>query len=449
MNEPALAFLMVPYAAAILFVIADLRGTFARTPVRTPPLASSAWAAIVAALYLAQIAVSWWAATHQLDPRLPYGWLPLPVIDMRSSPHDLLSAAVVAIGAAQAYALLGLYRSAPSRRVVVAGFIVMAVMSVASPSLASFDPYGYVHNALLGPLAYTPPLTAFPGEYHVIDLWFGQPTSTLYGPLWLPIVRMITIAAPSLFAKLIALRCANLLFFIALLALIRATGLPRRYLAIAALNPALLFQYVSNAHNDVIAVVVLMMAVAIVPQRQVLAGALVAVAGLVKLPFAILGLPLFSNVAPLYRRLLLCAAAVAATVAFSWLGAGEPYLRALAHFGVHAGPWRYWHLPALVLAVALLCCAIFSNRRYRSAVWILPTVGAFGIPIVYPWYFLWGLIYAMRRRRVLRHILLGFPLAAALVQHEFWSPITILVVFPILTAVLCLSLTPRAKASAA
>jgi hypothetical protein len=290
--------------------------------------------------------------------------------------------------------------------------------------------------------AYTPPLTPFPGEYHVIDLWFGQPTSTLYGPLWLPIVRAVTGAAPGLFAKLIALRVANLAFLIALLALLRGAGLRRRMLAIAALNPALLFQFVANAHNDVIAVVVLVMAYGIVRGRAVVASGLVAVAGLIKLPFAVLGLPIFSQVRPFWWRASLCGAAVLATVALSWLSVGVPYLHALQKFGVHAGPWRYWHLPALAVAIALLAVAIAGGRRYRSAVWIIPAIGAFGIPIVYPWYFLWGLIYALPRRRVLRHLLVGFPLAAAMIQHEFWTPITLMVLFPMLTIAFCLTLAP-------
>jgi hypothetical protein len=100
--------------------------------------------------------------------------------------------------------------------------------------------------------------------------------------------------------------------------------------------------------------------------------------------------------------------------------------------------------------MVLLVVAIPGGRRYRSAVWLIPTIGAFGIPIVYPWYFLWGLIYALPRRRVLRHLLVGFPLAAAMVQHEFWSPITIFVLVPLLAAALCVTLVPgRVKAKVA
>ena len=260
---------------------------------------------------------------------------------------------------------------------------------------------------------------------------------------------MITAPAPDLLGKLIALRCANLGFLTAAFVLLRAFGVRGRMLAIAVLNPAMFFQFVANAHNDAIALAVLLAAAVVVRRRPVVAAGLVSIAGLVKLPFAVLGLPLFSGVRfPL--RVALCAAAVAATLLFSWFGGGLPYVHALSNFGVAPGPWRYWHIPAVLAAGAFLAVAIAGGRRYRSAVWIVPAIGAFGIPYVYPWYFAWGLAYALQRRRVLRHLLAGFPLAAALMQHEFWSPITIVVIFPIVTAALCLTLPNlRARASAA
>jgi hypothetical protein len=444
-----LAIMLIPYAAALLFVAADLRGAFARTPMPTPGLPAWFWVMTSVGLYAGQTMISWWASTHQLHSPVAAHWLPIPVVYVGSQANDVLSVIVVLVGAAQAYALLGLYRSNPSRPVLVAGFSVMAAIALASPSLTSFDAYGYVHNALLGILSYAPPPTPFPGEYHVFDLWFGRPTSTLYGPLWLPIVRMITILAPTLTSKLIALRIANLVFFAALLALLRALGQSRRMIAIVALNPAIFFQFVANAHNDIIGVIVLLAAAALVAKQRPIATGLVSVAGLIKLPFVVLGLPLFSNVGPPSRRLALCGIAVVATLAFSWLGGGEPYARSLMEFGIHAGPWRYWHLPALLAAAAFLTIAIAGGRRYRSAVWLIPSIGTFGIAVIYPWYFLWSFVYALPRRRVLRHLLVGFPLAAALVQPEFWSPITLFVIFPLLTAALCaplLRLTQRAAA---
>ena len=180
MNDAVLAIFLVPYAAAAIFVIADLRGSFARSHVPTPPLSGALWVLAGTLLYAAQLGLSWWAATHQADPRFSYRLLPLPVVDLTGTPHDLLSVAVVAIGAAQSYVLLGLYRSNPSHRVLVAGFAALAAMSLSSPSFASFDPYGYVHNSLLGRLAYAPPAAPFAGEYHVIDSGFTDrlPRST-------------------------------------------------------------------------------------------------------------------------------------------------------------------------------------------------------------------------------------------------------------------------------
>jgi len=444
-----LALLLIPYAVALLFAIADLRGRFAQVRIPTPHLSSGTWTALSAALYVVQNGVVWWAAAHQADQRFPYSMVPFPILDMRSAPNDVLTVVFVVLATVQTYALLGLYRSNPARATIALGFAFMAAVSLCAPALTSFDPYGYIHNAILGRLAYTPPESPFPGEYHVIDLWFGRPTSTVYGPLWLPLVAMIVGGVSGLLAKLLALRAANLLFFIALLALLSASGLPRRILAVAALNPALLFQFVANAHNDVIAVTVLLLGVHVVRRSAVLASGIVAVAGLIKLPYAILGLPMFAAVRPVWRRVLVCGAAIAATLVLSWYGGGHAYLHSLQHYGIAPGPWRYWHLPVLFAAGVLLLVAIAGGRRYRSAVWLMPVIGTFGIPFVYPWYFLWGLIYALPRHRVLGHLLVGFPLAAALVQDEFRSPITLLVLFPVVAALLCLPRQPATLAERA
>jgi len=59
----------------------------------------------------------------------------------------------------------------------------------------------------------------------------------------------------------------------------------------------------------------------------------------------------------------------------------------------------------------LILLATASKRRLRAAVWIIPMLSA----AIYPWYFLWGLPYALARRRVLSYLLVCFPFVTVLV----------------------------------
>lgn len=454
--------LTLPYVAALLFAIAELRGWLPARAPRTPALAPPVWIAALILTYAVQLAAIAYAATNLSDVVAWRLTMPFPVADVDMLHPDAVAAVYVACAAVQSYALLALYRCRPSRRAVVAGAAVLAAMSLASPALASFDAYGYVHNAILGLQSYTPPPRPFQGEFHVIDLWFGKPTATLYGPLWLAIDRIVTAAAPSLFTKIAALRIFNALLYAAAIALLRGLRVPRRILATVALNPGMMFQFVTNVHNDIIAIDLLLGAAALARTRSAAAGGLFAAAGLVKLPYLALGLPVFSSVRPMPRRLIAVALGIAAAAVVPWFAGGSGYVAALTQHASPAHVALEWRLIPAGIAVAALVAALLGARRYIAALWFIPSLGAFelpwasasgqafAMPWILPWYFIWGLPYALNRHRILGFLTVSFPLLAAIVAPEVLR-LRVLLVLEFAAIVVCASrwfLRPPMESSA-
>jgi hypothetical protein len=427
-------FLMIPYLAALALLLIELGGGLPRRAPRTPLLPAWLWLAALVATYAAQLAAVRYGATHLLTPSAWREAMPIPVLFIDARHVDALSAVYLFCGALQSYALLALYRARPSRAFVAGGAAALLAMSFAAPAFASFDPYGYVHNALLGLQAYSPPATPFQGEYRVIDLWFGKPTATLYGPLWLAIVRLVTGAMPTLLAKLLALRAFNLVLYVVLLLLLRALGLPRRIVVAAALNPALMMQFVANAHNDVIAVDLIAGAAILARRYPAAAVGTIAIAGLVKLPYVLLGLPVLAAVRSKGLRYAGCAAAIGVALAGSWLGGGAAYARALTNHGFASHVQNEWHLVPVLIAVAAIVVAVAGGRRLIGALWMIPSIGAFGSPILFPWYLTWSFPYALARRRIAGFLLVAFPFVSALVMPEFLRVWTLFFVFPLAVA---------------
>jgi hypothetical protein len=422
--------LVLPYAAAALFALVELRGQLPSRAPRTPTLAPWLWIVALIVTYALQLFAIRYAATHLTNSVAWRLAMPFPVADVDMLHPDAVAAIYVACAALQSYALLALYRCRPSLRAIAWGTAVLAAMSLCVPALSSFDAYGYVHNAILGLRSYTPPAQPFLGEYHVIDLWFGKPTATLYGPLWLAIDRLVTASAPTLLTKIVALRVFNGLLYAAAIALLRGLGMPRRILVVVALNPAMMFQIIANVHNDIIAIDLLLGAAALARTRTAAASGLFAVAGLVKLPYLALGLPVFSAVRSVPYRVVAIVAGIAVTLTLSWFGGGAGYVASLAGHASSAHVAAVWRVVPAAIALAALVAALFGARRYIAALWFIPAIGAFelpwitasgqafSVPWILPWYFIWGLPYALNRHRILGFLTVGFPLMAAIAAPE-------------------------------
>jgi hypothetical protein len=415
-----------------------------RTP-KTPKLPSWVWVAWLVASYAVQLGIVRYAALNQDGMPLWRLSMPIPVVDDRgltTANGDVLTAAMLILAALQSYGLLALYRSHVSRRGLWIGCGAMLALSVAAPALMSFDDYGYVRSAMLGISSYTPADVPFEGDYHIFNLWFNGPTYNLYGPLWIVLAQVVTFAAPTLLAKLVSFRILGVVLYVGFLAGLRACGMKPRMLAIAALNPGLMLEYVANVHNDFIAIVLLVFAAALARARPWIGLGLVAVAGLVKLPYAIFGLPVLAAIRPAWLRYAGVAAALALVVVISWLGGGAAYFSTLiGHVG--SRPEDIIHRVAGVAALIAIFVALAGGRRYRTTAWVMPQIAA----AVFAWYLVWGLPYALARHRLLSYLLVCFPLVAMLLESAFYQTWEI---FYLLPALALLSLfAPERKAAKA
>lgn len=443
-------FLLAPYVAAVVLFVAELGGRLSQTRVGVPLRSPLALGALLLGTYAVQLGILRVAALSTLHYHglALYGHpMPIPVIFPLFPHADAIEAAFLLIGAAQSLLLATLYRTHVPASVLVAGCAANLAISVAAPVLGSFDLYGYVHDALLGRAAYAPPAIPWTGEYRIFDLWWGKPTPTLYGPLWIPIVQLVMSLGSTLLTKMVAYRVFCALLFAALVALLRAQGQPQRIVAAVALNPALAFLTVANGHNDLLVLVFIVAGAILVRRSLALGVAMVVLAGLIKLPYALLGLPIFAAVKSRAARAVACAATVGLAVAFSLLGSGGQYVTALQQ---HAGTLNAGELAQGVLvliAIVLLGIAVAGGRRYLTGIWFMPSFGSFRMPWTFPWYTLFAFPYALARRRVLRYLLISLPFVTALVTPELMQVWTFLFAIPAAT-VLSLNLR-RGKPPAA
>lgn len=431
----------IPYAVVIMLLIAEIAGRPPLRAIPTPRIAGVYWIALILSTYIVQLAVVRYGATHASP--LPVWRLsePLPTAFVYSVHTDTIEGIELLCAALQSYALLALYRASASRRLVAVAAAAMIVLSIVEPALTSADLYSNVGYALLGKLAYSPPAHPFPPEFSAINHeWKTPMTPSPYGPLWLALVWVVTMPFGTLLGKLLALRCFCAACFVALSSLLRALGLPRRFQIVTLLNPSLAMFFVTNAHNDVFALLWICAAAVFVRKRPAWAPLLLALAGLVKLPYVVLGLPVLASLRTTAARLFAASAAIFLVAAVSWEFGGRPYLAALL---AHARPMQEstaWHLIVSIVALALVLAALFGVRRYCSAVWLLAPVGSFYPAFVFPWYLLWGLPYALDRHRILAYFLIWLPLASALVDQQAMRVWTLLLAFPLLLA---LAFRPR------
>ena len=431
------------YAAALALVYLEFRRPGPPAAPRTPAWGAWVWCAILVVTYAMQLGLVWYAATA-ISANEPWrAVLPIGVASHDAKHPDATAAALLALGALQAFSLLGLYRSAPRRGVLFLAAAALLLLSLAAPAFISPDPYAYVGDALLGTASYAPPHRDLPGEFALVNRFFTTPMLPApYGPLWIALARIVASPFPSLLGKLLAFRALGAASFVAFLAGLRALGAPRRILAVAAVNPGLTMQYVASAHNDLLGIAAIVIAAAVLRRNPVVACGLVVVAALIKLPLAVLGLPIFAAVRSRAARYACAIAVVSGAVALSWFGAGAGYFQGLA---VHVPEVGFVHLLNVAVSVAALVAiavAFLGGRRLASAVWLMPMMGSY----VASWYVTYGVPYALARRRILGALLVLTPFAALLLDAKFMRPWTYAVVVP---AVVVLAIAARMKSERA
>ncbi|MBV8490865.1 MAG: hypothetical protein JO199_10090 [Candidatus Eremiobacteraeota bacterium] len=375
--------------------------------------------------YAAQICVVAYAVLHQASP-LPHAFLPIPLAGPITSNGTVVVAVMLALAALQTVALARLYRAHIPRGAIVAGCVAMVALSVCAPVMISADAYAYVADALLGRLAYDPPATAYGGSLTPIGLWWSALPPTPYGPLWLAVAWLVTAPLPSLLGKIVALRVLGAAGFVALPLLLRALGLPARVVAIAALNPGLALEFVASAHNDLFGVVLLLAAALSVRRQPVVAGALLLAGGLVKLPFAVLGLPVLYAQRSLIARVTLCVVVPLAALLLSWIAGGGGFVKAMTLHTTTSPVMTILTGSVALVVVAAAVYGAFNGRRLLAFTLLAPLATVYSLA----WYFVWGLPYAASRRNAAAYLLLAFPLAAVLLEVKFMTVWTLFGIVP-------------------
>lgn len=385
--------------------------------------------AAIAASYVAELALVTFSVFHQAQPQ-PKAFLPLPLNGAIAVDKDIVVAALIALAALQTYLLLRLYRARSFGRWVWIGSAALVLVSLASPAMLTADAYAYVADALLGRAAYAPPNVPFSGQYAPINVWWSIPLPpSPYGPLWLIVAWLATVPFGSLLGKVIAIRALGVAAFGALLAVMRALRVPARIVAVTALNPGLLFQYVASGHNDLLGIV-LLCAAALAVRRPAIAALLIVAGGLVKLPFALFGLPVLVRAGSRVARLGLLFGVPIAAAALTFAAGGAGYYRALLLHTTTSPMMAVLSGTVALAVVVAMIAAIFRTRRLRSVVWLAPLAASYTLSS----YAVWGLPYALSRRGVLGYLLVALPLATVLLEVKFFTVWSLFVVVPLVFA---------------
>lgn len=293
--------------------------------------------------------------------------------------------------------------------IVIGTFVTMLAVAGLDHILKSADLYAYAGYVKLGIAAYDPPSLPFAGSYRVINVFWGLPiTPCLYGPVWLALVHAATEPAQSLAAKIFALRSLSAAAFVLCALCLTVAKQERLAFAAFALNPAIFEQYIVDGHNDLIAIAFILCATLVVgsPHLRIL---LFALAICVKLPFALVGAVVFTDVRDARRRLVLTACGIALGLTTTVVLVGPAYAKALFGEITRRPQPDAWvalgHVVCLGVALAAIAGALFLRRFSPGAA--LPFAGIALLP--FPWYAIWCIPYA-GRAGVLVPLLIALPL---------------------------------------
>jgi hypothetical protein len=305
-------------------------------------------------------------------------------------------------------------RAAP----IVAG-LTIGLIAITAPVLTSTDVFFYAFVSSIGLQSYSiggPPA----GSPYRIILSHLPYALNVYGPLWTQFAVVIGSLGRTLHDKIIAFRIVNTVFLLGAATTLRYMRYPRRVQIAFVLNPMLWFYFVLNAHNDVFAVALCLLAVAVVRRYPWFAVTLVAGAAALKIPFFLMGSFAFLRVRDRLRSLALLATSAAIAAILSWLIGGAAYMRKLMLFvhGSYSGSG--WTVKLIALALAAIAIsfavrAILTRRMHPAVVWLFPADAVAS----FPWYLIWGLPYAAVARRGFAATLVLLPFGAAVGDQVF------------------------------
>lgn len=304
--------------------------------------------------------------------------------------------------------------------IVAVGSLALVCAALATSGLTSGDIYAYVGYSRLGMSAYRPPALAFGGQFAQVNALWGVPLlPCAYGPLWLAFVHSALAPFPTLAAQILVLRAIGACSFIAIIVGVVALRPAPLVVVLVALDPALVEQFVADAHNDGIPIALTLAAAACARRWPGAAVACAVAATLVKLPFVAIAALAFAREPRVRRRLAYAAASVTAGVIASLAFGGSPYMRALAStakaYGSGADVLDGIHVAVAASTVGAIALAITCRRFGWQAAWSFAGFGR----ALFPWYFGWGLPYAVLAGPTAWIYLASLPLVMNLTTTSF------------------------------
>jgi hypothetical protein len=393
----------------------------------TPRLVGTC-AALIVPIYV--IALLNLYAQVRLEEGAPFdAWmqaLPLPVYNGRTqnaAVHSTLSlialccglVATLSLGVLAAALRHGIGRT--TRRAFGVIAVLLAVVSVAAPAMSTTDPYEYVAAALLGLRAYVPPPGVLAGTIYAPILPNIPLSGVIYGPLWVLVNSLQLSLGTSVFLKIELLRVWNVAFIGLLYVLLGRAGVSRNTRALFVVNPALWYYVVANPHADVQGLLLIVGAwIAAQRSRGIFAAVLLAGAGLIKLPFLLIGAAALAPLNGSRRRYAVWFGAAFGVALVSFLIPGAAYWHDFSHYVVHGTGHAHanlrdgWLLIAPI--VAAVTVALLARRRaVYGAAWLFPQIA----PLAAAWYLLWGMPYAAVTG-TLEAFVIAMPLATVLID---------------------------------
>ncbi|HEY0798577.1 MAG TPA: hypothetical protein VGD50_05475 [Candidatus Baltobacteraceae bacterium] len=304
--------------------------------------------------------------------------------------------------------------------ILTATAAALAALALFAPAMESADLYSYVGLALT-PQPYHPAAYVLPGDAAVINRLWGLPIlPSPYGPLWLALSRVVVAMAPTLGTKLFAFRVVELVSIAVALVMLRMLGASRPAIVLFALNPAVYDLFVTEGHNDMLGVTLILAAMWARKRSLILAVALATAAGLIKLPLAFIAMTVFVAEPTLLRRLVLGFAPALLATLVSFLAGGSAFLWALhrvyAVYATASTPFdSSLHVALAGLAILALLVALTTGRFIRGAVYAMPALGHF--PLAQ--YLAWSFPFALREHEPDTLFLAALPVAVYLLNTDY------------------------------
>lgn len=354
----------------------------------------SVWAAcaVIAALYVLEVV----AITHALRYSAPL-------------PHAGMYRAIAGIAAlSQAGVLCWLYLVARSTERFPAAPAIACALVMSATSFAFVNPHrdalAYIAyakqptfaSAYSVPPSYVPPQ----GFSEVKRAWPVLPNCS-YGPLWLWLVRATAGPLQTLDSCMLVMRFIGLLSLVLLFVAVICLRAPPAIGTLTIVNPFWYFFYVLEAHNDGLAIMLAVAAMALAVPRPFLAPVVGGTAALIKAPFVAVAALAFAGARSARGRIVPQLLIFLAVAIGGSLFGGRPYFAKMFSHGMQTyGTTQSMsvhifsgvHIALAIVALGAIVFALLRARFYGLLSFSFVALSS----LPYPWYLGWGLPYAVQ-----------------------------------------------------